>query len=349
METIPYVNVGAQVRSVTIKNVADMAGVSVATASRVLSGHPSTSEEARAAVSNAANTLGFRPNAQARSLRKTSTQTIGLVLPDVRNPFFADLAHAVEQRARDFKYLTLFGNANEDAEQQDRYFDIMLTQRVDGLIAAPQGDIADLQAVLDSGVPTVFVDRVIPGTAVPSVTPDNTTGIQEAVRHLTNLGHRRIGYIAGPQSTSTGRERLAAFQDALADTNADDDAGLIFFGDFQSASGAAGAHHLLELPQPPTALLAADSLMSIGAIGVCNERGLAIGTDLAFVAYDDIEAFTLINPALTVIAHDVDAMGRLAVDLLTQVIAGETPDSVILPSRLIVRGSTPSLTGGISS
>lgn len=334
-------------RSVTIRNVADMAGVSVATASRVLSGHPSTSEVARDAVNKAAIKLGFRPNAQARSLRKTSTQTIGLVLPDVRNPFFADLAHAVEQRARDFSYLTLFGNANEDADQQDRYFDIMLTQRVDGLIAAPQGDVADLQAVLDSGVPTVFVDRVIPNSTVPSVTPDNVTGVQEAVRHLTKLGHRRIGYIAGPQSTSTGRERLAAFQSALADTNADDD--LIFFGDFQSASGAAGARHLLELPHPPTALLAADSLMSIGAIGVCNERGLVIGTDLAFVAYDDIEAFSLINPALTVIAHDVNAMGRLAVDLLTKVIAGETPDSVILPSRLIVRGSTPSISGGTTS
>ncbi|GAB3550753.1 LacI family DNA-binding transcriptional regulator [Arthrobacter tumbae] len=336
-------------RSVTIRNVADLAGVSVATASRVLSGHPSTSEVAREAVSKAAIKLGFRPNAQARSLRKTSTQTIGLVLPDVRNPFFADLAHAVEQRARDFKYLTLFGNANEDADQQDRYFDIMLTQRVDGLIAAPQGNVADLQAVLDSGVPTVFVDRVIPDTTVPSVTPDNVTGVQEAVRHLTALGHRRIGYIAGPQSTSTGRERLAAFQSALADSHADDDADLIFFGDFQSASGAAGAHHLLELPHPPTALLAADSLMSIGAIGVCNERGLAIGTDLAFVAYDDIEAFSLINPALTVIAHDVNAMGRLAVDLLTRVIAGDTPESVILPSRLIVRGSTPSLPGGPTS
>lgn len=327
-------------RPATIKDVADRAGVSVATASRVLSGHPSTSERARAAVSDAAHQLGFRPNAQARSLRKTRTQTIGLVLPDVRNPFFADLAHAVEQRARDVGYATLLGNANEDAEQQDRYFDVMLTQRVDGLIAAPQGDLADLQAVLDSGVPTVFVDRVIPGTTVPSVTPDNVTGVQDAVRHLTGLGHRRIGYIAGPQSTSTGRERLAAYSAAVAGSDAEDDAGLIFLGDFQSASGAAGARHLLELPESPTALLAADSLMGIGALGVCNERGLSIGTDLSFVAHDDIDAFTLVNPALTVIAHDVDAMGRLAVDLLVQVIAGETPSSVVLAGRLIVRGST---------
>ncbi|MDK1360086.1 LacI family DNA-binding transcriptional regulator [Arthrobacter sp. zg-Y1219] len=333
-------------RSTTIKDVARLAGVSAATASRVLSGHSATSEDARQAVRDAAAELGFRPNAQARSLRKTSTQTIGLLLPDIRNPFFADLAHAVEQRAREFQYLTLFGNANESQEQQERYLDVMLSQRVDGLIAAPQGEARSLVGLLAGEVPTVFVDRVVDGAKVPSVTADNGSGIADAVRHLTELGHRRIGYIAGPQSTSTGRERLQAYRGAVAETGADDDGDLVFLGDFQSASGAAGARRLLDLPAPPTALLAADSLMSIGAVGVCNERGLAIGADLAFVAYDDIEAFTLLNPALTVITHDVHAMGRLAVDLLLAEIAGESPASVVLPSRLIIRGSTPPLPGG---
>ena len=329
-------------RSTTIRDVAQKAGVSAATASRVLSGHSSTSEEARQAVRTAAAELGFRPNAQARSLRKTSTQTIGLLLPDIRNPFFADLAHAVEQRARDFGYLTLFGNANESQTQQDSYVDVMLSQRVDGLIAAPQGSAQDLRGLLAGEVPTVFVDRVVDGAAVPSVTADNTGGIADAVHHLTQRGHRRIGYIAGPQSTSTGRERLQAYRAAVAETGADDDGSLIYLGDFQSASGAAGARCLLDLAEPPTALLAADSLMSIGAIAVCNERSLTIGRDVAFVAYDDIEAFTLLNPALTVIAHDVHAMGRLAVDLLIAEIAGESPESAVLPSRLIIRGSTPS-------
>ncbi|MHA7280798.1 LacI family DNA-binding transcriptional regulator [Arthrobacter sp. MDT2-2] len=333
-------------RSVTIKDVAEKAGVSIATASRVLSGHPSTSPSARTAVEHAVAELGFRPNAQARSLRKTTTQTIGLLLPDIRNPFFADLAHAVEQRARDFGYLTLFGNANESVEQQDRYFDVMLSQRVDGLIAAPQGDRASLAGILESGLPTVFVDRVIDGAGVPSLSPDNRTGIREAVAHLTGLGHRRIGYIAGPQSTSTGRERLQAYQEAIRESPADDAGELVYIGDFQAASGASGAQALLDLPDAPTALLAADSLMSIGAIGVCNERGLSIGAGLAFVGYDDIEAFALLNPALTVIAHDVDAMGRGAVDMLVQVIAGEPPRSRVLPSRLIVRGSTPELSKG---
>ena len=333
-------------RSTTIKDVAEKAGVSAATASRVLSGHSATSEEARQAVRTAAEELGFRPNAQARSLRKTSTQTIGLLLPDVRNPFFADLAHAVEQRAREFGYLTLFGNANESQEQQDSYVDVMLSQRVDGLIAAPQGEARDLSGLLAGEVPTVFVDRVIEGAGVPTVTADNAGGITDAVRHLAGLGHTRIGYIAGPQATSTGRERLEAFRAAVVETGSDQDADLVYFGDFQAASGAAGARFLLDLENPPAALLAADSLMSIGAVGVCNERALSIGSDLAFVAYDDIEAFTLVNPALTVIAHDVHAMGRLAVDLLIAEITGESPQSVVLPSRLIIRGSTPSLSEG---
>ena len=333
-------------RSVTIKDVAGRAGVSTATASRVLSGHPSTSPAARTAVELAVAELGFRPNAQARSLRKTTTQTIGLLLPDIRNPFFADLAHAVEQRARDFGYLTLFGNANESMEQQERYFDVMLSQRVDGLIAAPQGDRAGLAGILGSGLPTVFVDRIIEGAGVPSISPDNRTGIRAAVAHLTGLGHRRIGYIAGPQSTSTGRERLQAYQEAVSGSSADGASELVYMGDFQAASGAAGAHALLDLPDAPTALLAADSLMSIGAIGVCNERGISIGSGVAFVGYDDIEAFTLLNPALTVIAHDVDAMGRGAVEMLVDVIAGEPAQSRVLPSRLIVRGSTPELLEG---
>ncbi|WP_235436439.1 LacI family DNA-binding transcriptional regulator [Arthrobacter sp. RIT-PI-e] len=330
----------------TIKDVAEKAGVSVATASRVLSGHPSTSSAARTAVEQAATGLGFRPNAQARSLRRTSTQTIGLLLPDIRNPFFADLAHAVEQRASEAGYVTVFGNANESSEQQDRYFDVMLSQRVDGLIAAPQGDRAGLEGILGSGLPTVFVDRVIEGADVPSISPDNRTGIREAVEHLIARGHRRIGYIAGPQSTSTGRERLQAYKEALAGSPAELSSDLVYIGDFQAASGAAGAHTLLNLPEVPTALLAADSLMSIGAISVCNERGLAIGSDIAFVGYDDIEAFTLLNPALTVIASDVDAMGTGAVDMLMQVITGEPATSRVLPSRLIRRGSTPELPEG---
>jgi LacI family transcriptional regulator len=328
-------------RTITIKDVADLAGVSPATASRVLSGNPATSAGARQRVVAAASELDFHPNAQARALRSTRTNAIGLLLSDVRNPFFADLAHAAEQAALAEGFVTLLGNANENTAQQDRYLDTFISQRVDGVIAAPQGEgSSSLRALLERKIPTVFVDRTIEGLDVPSVTTDSDSGIRQAVEHLARQGHTRVGYIAGPQSTSTGRDRLRSFVRAAADYGLNGDPALTYFGDFQSGSGSAGAHHLLGLPQPPTALLAADSPMAVGALATLNRKGIRIGQDMALIAFDDIEWFSLLDPPLTVISHDVEAMGRAAVGLLLEVIHGHKPESVVLPSELIVRASS---------
>ncbi|AOW92523.1 transcriptional regulator [Rhodococcus sp. WMMA185] len=326
---------------ITIKDVAAMAGVSPATASRVLSGNPATSHEATAKVVAAAARLGYRPNAQARALRSTRTNVVGLLVSDVRNPFFADLAHAAEQAALSNGLVTLLGNANESIEQQDRYLDTFISQRVAGVVAAPQGEGSpSLKAVLERGIPTVFVDRTVDGIDIPSVTSDSDSGIRQAVEHLAGLGHKRVGYIAGPETTSTGRARLRSFSRAARDFGLSDDPDLTFVGDFQSASGAAGARHLLALPQRPTALLAADSPMAVGALSTLQHEGVHIGSDLALVAFDDLEWFPLLDTPLTVIAHDVETMGRTAVKLLLDVIDGHRPESVVLPSELIVRAST---------
>lgn len=331
----------------TIKDVAALAGVSAATASRVLSGNPATSAESRECVAAAVLQLDFKPNAQARALRSTHTHTIGLLVSDIRNPFFADLAHAVEQAARGAGYVTLLGNANEQTTQQDRYLDLMISQRVDGIIVAPQGDgSGSIRSLLERGVPTVFVDRRIPGIDVPSVTTDSDAGIRQAVAHLVAVGHTRIGYIAGPQDVSTGRERLDAYTRAITSTGLPLDAELIYQGDFQAESGSAGVHALLGLTAPPTAILAADSLMAVGAIATLNRLGVRLGDQVALIAFDDIEWFALLNPALSVVSHSVEDMGRIAVDLLQQVIAGDRPASVHLPSELIVRAS--SATGPIT-
>ncbi|WIB63476.1 LacI family DNA-binding transcriptional regulator [Curtobacterium sp. MCBD17_040] len=327
--------------TVTIKDVAARAGVSAATASRVLSGNPATSEDSRRLVEQAARDLDFRPNLQARALRSTRTDTIGLLVSDVRNPFFADLAHTVEQAALETGYVTMLGNANERAEQQNRYLDTLIARRVDGVIVAPQGDDTEtVQQLVDRGIPTVFVDRVVPGIDVPTVTTDSSTGIRQTVEHLAALGHTRIGYIAGPQSVSTGRERFEAYQDAITPAGVSADPDLVVFGDFQAASGSAGVSALLALDEPPTAIFAADSLMAVGAIAILNRLGLRIGVDIALVAFDDIEWFSLLEPALSVVAHSVEDMGRVAVELLLDVIAGNHPASVRLPSELIVRASS---------
>jgi len=326
--------------AITIREVAALAGVSVATASRVLSGNPATSPQSRARVASAAAELDFRPNAQARALRGARTNALGLLVSDVRNPFFADLAHTVEQAAILHGFVTLLGNANERADQQDRYLDTLISRRVDGIILAPVGAGSDsIRSLVAREIPTVFVDRTIEGMDVPSVTTDGTAGIRQAVEHFAAAGHTRIGYISGPQASSTGRERFAAFTGSVTESGLGADPGLVYFGDYQAASGSAGVHALLGLGEPPTALLVADSLMAVGAIAALHSRGVRLGADLAMVAFDDIEWFALLNPALSVISHSVADMGRTAVDLLLQVLDGGTPASVVLPSELIVRAS----------
>ncbi|WP_327015549.1 LacI family DNA-binding transcriptional regulator [Cryobacterium sp. GrIS_2_6] len=327
--------------TITIKDVAALAGVSVATTSRVLSGNPATSADARSRVQAAVAELDYRPNAQARALRSTRTHSIGLLVPDVRNPFFADLAHTVEQAALVHGFVTLLGNANERKDQQDRYLDNLIARRVDGIIVAPLGDgSGSIRSVVGREIPAVFIDRTIEGIDLPSVTTDSDTGIREAVDHLAALGHTRIGYIAGPQSTSTGRERHASFVRAAGDRDLSLDPALIVFGDFQPESGSAAVRTLLALNEPPTALLVADSPMAFGAIGAIQKLGLRIGTDVALVSFDDIDWLALLDPPVSVVAHSVADMGRIAVDMLRTVIDGGTPESVRLPSRLIVRGSS---------
>jgi LacI family transcriptional regulator len=325
-------------RGVTIREVAAHAGVSLGTASRVLSGHPATSREARARVTDAVAVLGYRPNAQARSLRLTRTQAIGLLVSDVRNPFFADVAHAAEQAALGADYVTLLGNANENVDQQDRYIETFLTQRVDGVVLAPQGlGSGSLEALIDSAMPVVFVDRIVEGFDVPSVTTDSRTGLDEAVAYLAAAGHSRIGYIGGPQSISTGRERYDAFIDALRRHGLEVDPALITFGDFQEASGIRAAEQLLSGPARPTAMLAADNLMALGALAAIRSRGLRIGADIEVVAFDDIEWLAHYDPPISVIAQDAGVVGRFAVELLLQVINGNKPESVVLPTRFINR------------
>lgn len=325
----------------TIRDVAARAGVSVATVSRVLSEDPRTSASSREKVFAAASEMGFRPNAQARSLRRTRTDTIGVLLSDVRNPFFAEIAHTVAQTALASDIATLLCNADESTEQQDHALDLLVSQRVDGIIVTPQGDgSGSLRDVLKLGLPVVFVDRVIDGVDVPSVTSDNRSGITAAVEHLAALGHRRIGYVAGPQETSTGRERLTAHREAIAAAGLDTDPGLVYQGDFRVASGVAGARALLDLDDAPTAIVAADSLMTFGVLQECQDRGVRIGEDVSVIGYDDIDSFRLVNPPVTVIAHDPARMGALAVAMIRDLLAGEPVTSAVLESKLVERAST---------
>lgn len=330
---------GAQ--RVTIKDVAREAGVSVSTASRVLSRAGSTSPAAEEKVHEVATRLGYRINLHARSLRALNTQTIGLLIPDVRNPFFAELAHTIEQRALASGYSTLLGNANEQLDQQERYIQNTRSLRVDGAIIAPQGQGVDgLRNLVTDGTPMVFVDRVAPGFELPSITSDPGNGIAEALRHLHECGHRRIGCIAGPQHTSTGRERLQHVCDSAESLGLELTDDTIHIGDFQEESGTDGAEKLLDAGVD--AIFAADSPMTLGALRALQARGVQVGRDISLIGFDDLPLFSLTDPPLTVVAQDVQRLGERAFDLLLDVMGGGSPASVRLPTRLVTRASTRS-------
>lgn len=305
----------------TIKDVAAEAGVSLGTASRALSGNGSVAASTRERVLAAAHRLNFVPNGQAGSLRSERTRTIGLLIPDIRNPFFAELAHVVEQGARAEGLAVMLCSANEDPEQMQDHATVLRRHRVDGIIVAPFSTAREsLQDLRDSGVPLVFLDRTIPGMGVPSVVSDTRRAITEAVTHLRSQGARNIGYISGPSETTTGVERLAEFRAAA------DAAGVrveVAHGDFQEHSGRVGMRRLLE--RHVDAVLASDSLMTIGAFKECRSAGITPVKDLPFVGFDDIAPFALLQPALPLICQDLHAMGTSAVELLLAQLVGESP------------------------
>ncbi|MFE9116350.1 LacI family DNA-binding transcriptional regulator [Streptomyces sp. NPDC007172] len=323
-----------------IKDVATEAGVSVATVSRVLNSHPSVSEAARVRVLAAVETLGYRPNAVARSLRTDRTRTLGLVISDVLNPYFTELARSVEEAARALGYSVIIGNADERPDLQDHHVRTLLDRRIDGLLVSPTdgGSPLMLEAVR-GGTPIVFVDRWIPGIDVPVVRADGRAAIGDLVAHLHRLGRRRLAIIAGPAATTTGSERVEAFRAALAAHGLALPDAYVGQGDFQAASGRRATERFLALPEPPDAVFAADNLMTLGALDALRAHGLRIGADIALAAFDDIPWFVHTDPPVTAIAQPTGELGRAAVHALAGLIGGGAPPSVTLPARLVVRRS----------
>jgi len=325
----------------TVMDIAADANVSTATVSRVLNGHPSVAEPTRAKVLDSINRLGYRMNGVARSLRASSTRSFGLVLPNIRNPFFAEVARAVEVVAMARGVSVFLGNADENVEKESRYLDVLLDKRVDAILISPAGSASPLLTeAIARGVPVIFIDRALPEFDVPSVRTDARSAMDDMVRHLLGLGHRRAAVISGPLSTITGRERHAEFLRAAAQRGLDVDPALVAEGDFEIDGGAdAMARILAADAEPATVVFAANNLMTLGALRTLHARGIDVPSQMALVTYDDTPYLALINPSITTIAQDAEALGQTAVDLTFAALAGEKPSSVLVPARLIIRRS----------
>lgn len=327
----------------SIKDVASRAGVSVATVSRVLNDHPAVRPDTRTRVLEAVAELGYRPNGVARSLRTDQTRTLGLVISDVLNPFFTELARSVEDEARALGYSVIIGNADERPEQQDHHIRTLLDRRIDGLLVSPTdgGSPLIMDAVL-AGTPMVFVDRWIPGIGndVPVVRTDGCDAVRDLVAHLHALGHRRLAIISGPAATTTGRERVKAFRDALEAFGLALPDDYIGQGDFQADSGRRATARFLDLPVPPDAVFAADNLMALGAMDEIRARGLRVPEDIALAAFDDIPWFLHTDPPITAISQPTGELGRAAVRSLIDRVEGRPAPSVTVSARLVVRRSS---------
>jgi LacI family fructose operon transcriptional repressor len=328
---------------VGIKDVAEAAGVSTATVSRVLANKPHVRPEVRERVLAAVEQLAYRPNRVARTLRSQQSTTIGLIVSDIRNPFFTAISRAVEDTAYAHGYSLLLCNTDEHPEKEELYLKLMQDENVAGIILAPTRQTIARFADLNIDVPIVLVDRTLRNGDVDAVLLDNVTAAYDLTTHLIAQGYQRIGAIIGAVST-TGRERQRGYEEALRDHGLASSPDLIKYIQPKTAIGRAAALELLDLSQPPDAIFASNSLLSAGALQAIRERRLVIPDDVALVGFDDTIWASLVQPALTVMAQPTDDMGRTATELLLQRLAepNRPTRKVILQGELRVRESSAS-------
>ncbi|MER7276938.1 LacI family DNA-binding transcriptional regulator [Dactylosporangium sp. NPDC000244] len=325
-------------------DVAKLAGTSPAVVSYVLNGGPrGVSPETRARVLAAIEQLGYRPNGIARSLRTNRTMTLGLVVPDTSNPFFAQLAHAIEEAAFRENYTLLLGNAAEDDDRQTTYVRTFLARQVDGLFLVPaHGPAGCLPELLRSGVPFVTLDRRIPGAAAPAVLADNRAGARKAVEHLLQHGRRAIACISGPQDVVPANERVNGWRDALAEAGVRPSEMSVWHGAFGRRAGYLGARELLA-GQAFDAVFVASDEQAIGVLRALQELGIRCPQDVAVASFDGIAAAAYTTPALTTMAQPFARMGRVVVDRLLDAMDAERDadagELTVLPVTLLARGS----------
>ena len=326
-----------------LEEVAKLAQVSPATASRALHRPELVARHTRERVEQAAQSLGYRPNVLARSLRTRGSRTVGLIVTDILNPFHATLAKAVQDTAEAHGYTVLMFNSDEQPDKERRALETLQGHLPQGLIVVPTSQTSsNLETV--PGVPVVELDRSSGLEGAYRVMVDNLGGAREAVAHLTGLGHRRIGMIVGQQDVSTARERLAGYREALAAAGIAYDPALVLPGHHREADGRLAAMQLLSRRDRPTALFVGNNEMTVGAVLAARELGLEIPGDLSIIGFDDSRWAQTLFPALTVVAQPAYELGQLACQQLLSVIGGQPcPQDVRLPTQLIRRASAAAL------
>ncbi|MFD6141914.1 LacI family DNA-binding transcriptional regulator [Promicromonospora sp. NPDC060271] len=326
---------------VTVHDVARAAGVSISTVSRALSNPERVAAETLERVTRVAAELGYRPNQAASGLRVGRTHAVGLLVPDLENPYFATVTKAVQARARAEGYEVFVADSDEDPDVEAELIGA-LAARTDGLlVASPRSGDAELRAAL-AGVTAVLASRELAGSAdsetpeVPCVSVDDADGVAQVLGHLYALGHRRVGVAAGPSSSWSGSRRVAGLKAAAGQRDVE----LVELGTFQPyfAGGIQAADYALA--GGVTAVVAFNDLMALGILDRLRHRGVDVPGEMSVVGFDDVQLATLVSPALTTVHAPLARLGRRAVDLLLARLRGGTSASSQLPVELTIRGST---------
>jgi len=335
-----------EINKVTRNDVARHAGVSPSTVSYVINNGPRpVSDTTRRKVLKAIDDLGYRPNAVARNLRLQSTKTVGLIIPDTCNTYFAEVAEGIESVAYDNDYMVVFCNSDYQLARELSYIDHLYAERAAGIIIIPAtSSTKSLKSLLKTNIPSVSLDRAAQGIDIPSIVANNFRGGYLATKHLISLGHKKIGCISRPVELSHATERLNGYLAALKDAGISPKSSWLAKGGYRMENGRKAMTELLDLADPPTAVFCYNDMMAIGALRCAHERGLSVPNNLSIVGFDDITEASFTCPALTTIHQDKYEMGRrgmkLLLDLIQKKADAHLPGLPPLDVKLIIREST---------
>ncbi len=329
-------------RRAVMREVAELAGVALSSVSRVLSDHPDVSASMRERVLAAVAELGYTPDLLAQSLRTQRTRSVGFLVGDISNPIVSQMVKGAETTLGEAGYSTLLTNSLVDPHLDVKNILLLAQRRVDALILllVREDNPATLEVLERTEIPLVLLERDVPGLIDANrVLSDHRRGMDAAVRHLLELGHRRIALIVGQPVLPT-RERRSAFEHALATSGYPSPGDLVREGFYSVEHGAAATRELLDMAEPPTAIIAGANQIMIGALQVISERGIDLGVDLSFIGCDDVSVAGLYRPPVAVVDRDLEALGRTAAEVVLDALrTGAEVRTVVLPTHFLARPS----------
>lgn len=323
------------IKNATLKDLEKATGVSKSTISRVFNNPDKVKSSTMRLVKRKAEELGYQPSRVAQRLQagRGNSKVIGLIIPDISNPFFSEITRGIEDVALSNGYALIFNNSNEDPDRQRQCLDTLRMEKVDGIILPPvsENDIY-VREMIERGLNIVCIDRILKNSSVDTILSDNKKGAYIAVSHLIKIGHKRIAYIGGIPDISTTRERRDGYKEALLENGIEIDPALILEGDSKQVSGEKFTRDLLAMENPPTAVFTVNNMTTLGVYVACNRLGAKIPDDLAIVGYDDVPWADALMPPPTVIDQSTYDMGRKAAEMLLARI--KNPESI--PVKLMI-------------